>query len=400
MPSSSRHRKAGACWSTAGRTLIVSSSRSTRGVPPWDRRIDLVILTHPHEDHVGGLPLLLERYRVGRLFEPGMTGPGPAYAALETALALRGMHSAPLSTGDRFDLDGVSFRVLWPDQGSVPRAPPDTGTGINNVSIVLLGSVGSQHFLLTGDIEEEVDPVLVARGLPHVDVLKVAHHGSRTATTDALLNAIDPTVGRDLGRGEEQLRAPRAGDPRPARAHGVATYRTDLDGTLDVALDGHSISVRTGRTRAPGERGPGAGRRARPDLGGRCLVGRRRPDRRGRAPGRSSDTGTRRGSGGGHVSSDRCPFPGAPPPPLSSCRSSHRPGTFATCGQWRRLPPGSRSARPPRAIPSTGRSWSPRPSCTTSTRCSRRAIRSGRSPTAREARPGSRPAATPSSRPP
>jgi competence protein ComEC len=50
------------------------------------------------------------------------------------------------------------------------------------VSIVLLGSVGSQRFLLTGDIEEGVDPVLVARGLPHIDVLKVAHHGSRTAT--------------------------------------------------------------------------------------------------------------------------------------------------------------------------------------------------------------------------
>ena len=84
------------------RRLVALDAR----IPPWDRRIDLVILTHPHEDHVGGLPLLLERYRVGRLFEPGMTGPGPAYAAFEAALSLRGVHSAPLSTGDRFALDG------------------------------------------------------------------------------------------------------------------------------------------------------------------------------------------------------------------------------------------------------------------------------------------------------
>jgi competence protein ComEC len=237
------------------RLLVALDAR----IPPWDRRIDLVILTHPHEDHVGGLPLLLERYRVGRLFEPGMSGPGPAYAALETALSLRGVHSAPLSTGDRFALDGVSFRVLWPDPGSVPRAPPNTGTGINNVSIVLLGSVGSQHFLLTGDIEEGVDPVLVARGLPHVDVLKVAHHGSRTATTDALLSAIDPSVGLISVGAKNTFGHPAPETLARLVAHGVATYRTDLDGTLDVALDGHALSVRTGRTRPPASPARSAG---------------------------------------------------------------------------------------------------------------------------------------------
>ncbi len=237
------------------RLLVALDAR----IPPWDRRIDLVVLTHPHEDHAGGLPLLLERYRVGRLFEPGMTGPGPAYAALETALSLRGMHSTPLSTGDRFALDGVSFRVLWPDPGSVPRAPPDTGTGINNVSIVLLGAVGSQRFLLTGDIEEEVDPVLVARGLPHVDVLKVAHHGSRTATTDALLSAIDPAVALISVGARNTFGHPTPETLARLVAHGVATYRTDLDGTLDVTLDGHALSVRTGRTRTPATAAQSAG---------------------------------------------------------------------------------------------------------------------------------------------
>jgi len=229
------------------RLLVALDAR----IPPWDRRIDLVVLTHPHEDHVGGLPLLIERYRVGRLLEPGMTGPGPGYAALETALARRGMRSGLLSTGDRFALDDVSFRVLWPDPGTVPRAPPDTGTGINNVSIVLLGTFGGQRFLLTGDAEEGIDPILVARGLPHVDVLKVAHHGSRTATTDALLNATRPAVAL-ISVGAKNT----FGHPAPATlarlaAHGVPTYRTDLDGTLDVALDGSVTSVHTEHSRAP-----------------------------------------------------------------------------------------------------------------------------------------------------
>ena len=56
-------------------------------IPPWDRRIDTLILTHPHEDHVAGLALLLDRYHVGRVFEPGMIGPGPGYAAWVARLA-------------------------------------------------------------------------------------------------------------------------------------------------------------------------------------------------------------------------------------------------------------------------------------------------------------------------
>ncbi len=161
------------------------------------------------------------------------------------------MHSELLSAGDRFALDDVSFRVLWPDRTAVPRAPPDTGTGINDVSIVLLGTFGAQRFLLTGDAEEGIDPVLVARGLPHVDVLKVAHHGSRTATSDALLGAISPAVAL-ISVGAKNT----FGHPAPATlarlaAHGVATYRTDLSGTLDVALDGRLLSVRVARGGAP-----------------------------------------------------------------------------------------------------------------------------------------------------
>ena len=150
-----------------------------RRIPPWDRRIDAVILSHPHEDHVAGLALLLERYRVGRVLEPGMRGPGPGYAAWLDRL---GRPNAPphlaIAAGDHLTVDEIAMRVLWPIRGQVPSEPPDAGSGINNVSVVLLGTIGERRFLLAGDVEQGIDPHLLAEGLPHLDFLKVAHHGS------------------------------------------------------------------------------------------------------------------------------------------------------------------------------------------------------------------------------
>lgn len=216
------------------RLLIALDAR----LPPWDRRIDLLVLTHPHEDHVAGLALLLSRYRVGRTFEPGMIGPGPGYRAWAAALERLRLRPGRLASGDRFGLDQIRFRVLWPDPGGVSREPADGGTGINNVSIVLLGEVGRQRFLLAGDIEEAIDPVLLARGLPRVDLLKVAHHGSRTSSTAAFLDAVRPRVAiASAGAGNPYGHPTKATLDRIA-ARDAQVLRTDRNGSVEVTLDG------------------------------------------------------------------------------------------------------------------------------------------------------------------
>ncbi len=220
-------------------------------VPPWDRRIDTLILTHPHEDHVAGMALLLDRYHVGRVFEPGMVGPGPGYAAWLARLSRTG---APvrggLAAGDRLQVDEISLRVLWPIRGQVPSKPPDGGTGINNVSVVLLGQVGPRRFLLMGDVEQAIDPQLLAEGLPHVDLLKVAHHGSKTATTQPFVETVRPRVAvASAGTGNPYGHPAKATMDRLAAA-GARVLRTDRDGTVVVGFEPSGMTVQTEGGRA------------------------------------------------------------------------------------------------------------------------------------------------------
>jgi competence protein ComEC len=215
-----------------------------RRLPPWDRRLDVVILTHPHEDHVAGLAMLLGRYRVGRVFEGGMRGPGPGYVAWAAALARVGApRRGTLVTGDRLAIDDLRLRVLWPDPGRVPRDPPDTGRGINDVSIVLLGEVDGRRILLTGDVEDDVDPVLAARGLPPIDFLKVAHHGSGTASTVAFLGVVRPALAVVSAGADNPYGHPAKSTLEHLGEAGARVFRTDTDGSVRVAFAAGRMSV-------------------------------------------------------------------------------------------------------------------------------------------------------------
>jgi competence protein ComEC len=228
-----------------------------RHVPPWDRRIDLVVLTHPHEDHVAGLAMLLARYRVAGIAENGMLGSGPGDAAFRERLATMGVTTGRLAAGDRLSFDGIRADVLWPIAREVPARSPSDGRRINDTSVVLDLRFGERRMLLTGDIEDDVDPRLLASGIGvderPLDVLKVAHHGSGTATSDAWLDALRPRVGMiSAGTGNPYGHpAPRTLERLEQR--GVRVLRTDLDGDLEVSTDGHDLRVATsgGRTAGP-----------------------------------------------------------------------------------------------------------------------------------------------------
>lgn len=213
-------------------------------IPSWDRQLDLLVLTHPHEDHAGGMPLLLQRYRVGTVAETGMLGNGPADHQLRRDLMSLGVVTLKLAGGDHVQLDGASASVLWPRAGTVPLHPQNSGSAVNDVSIVVDIRFGSRRFLLMGDVEQEIDPELLwagigaKRGQPRADLLKVAHHGSRTASTDPFLQAVQPRVAFVSAGTGNPYGHPAAGTLQRLRDSGAQVLRTDLDGTLTASTDG------------------------------------------------------------------------------------------------------------------------------------------------------------------
>ncbi|OHA83636.1 MAG: hypothetical protein A2481_04135 [Candidatus Yonathbacteria bacterium RIFOXYC2_FULL_47_9] len=157
-------------------------------MPFYDRSLDLVLATHPDQDHVGGLPAVFGRMKVdGVVTTENISGTG-AYAAFEEAIKNERAYRVLARMGERIVLDeGVVLEVLFPDRNS-------RGWETNMSSIVARLSYGDNSFLLTGDSPQAIEKYLVSKkgGTLHSTVLKLGHHGSRTSSSPTFLSAVSP----------------------------------------------------------------------------------------------------------------------------------------------------------------------------------------------------------------
>ncbi len=161
-------------------------------MPFWDRSLDLVVLTHPHEDHVNGLLEVLRRYKVDRVLERHVEYDSPAYAAWQRLIAQEGASIVQAQQGQIVALKGgVTIEVLWPQE----RLLKSTDSDANNSSVVLRLTYGDISFLLTGDIHERAERLIRSSG-QNLDstVLKVAHQGSKTSSSSEFLEAVEPVA--------------------------------------------------------------------------------------------------------------------------------------------------------------------------------------------------------------
>jgi competence protein ComEC len=213
------------------------------------RRLDVVVLTHPHEDHAGGLPAVFRALPVGMWLDSGQAHAAPGYTgALRLARARRiPFHVA--RAGERVEVEpGVALEIL------APSPPPFAGTrdDLNNNSVVFRLVYGRASFLFCGVAAWEAEERLLRSGVDlRADVLKAGHHGSASSSSADFLAAVRPRLAViSCGRHN------RYGHPADAtlarlRAAGATVYRTDMDGGITMTTRGDGISVETSRWVVP-----------------------------------------------------------------------------------------------------------------------------------------------------
>ena len=210
-------------------------------MPFYDRTIDLTINTHPDADHLAGLLSVLEKYKVLTIAETGMVCETSLCAEWKNLKAGEGADLFNLILGQEISIgDDARFLVLHPFEDEAGK----TFSKRNNGGIVLKLVFGAQSVLLTGDIEKQIENKLVlARVNIDSDFLKIAHHGSKTSSTEKFIEKVSPLtafieVGRNNKYGhptEEVLK--RLADFK------IPYYRTDIDGTVELVLDGQSYKI-------------------------------------------------------------------------------------------------------------------------------------------------------------
>lgn len=201
-----------------------------QALPFFNRRIELLIITHPNTDHLAALPHVIKHYNVRAVLIPPIPSTLPIYGEILAMVARN--NSRILSTSPGIDInlgDGVVLDVLWP----TPSLRGERLRNTNNASVVLRAVYGNNSVLLTGDIEEEAETAILASGADiHATMLKVAHHGSATSTSTGFLLASAPRTAIISAGKNNRYKHPHPSVVDRLLRHGIAIATTAEMGTI------------------------------------------------------------------------------------------------------------------------------------------------------------------------
>lgn len=201
------------------------------------KTLEYLVLTHPHEDHIGGADKVLEKFKVKTLLSPDVGADTEAFRNLLAAIEKSDCADIQPPVGREYTFfEDCTFTVL---------GPADTDETLNNCSLVLRLTYKDTAFLFMGDAEKEEETAILSRFKDDLsaDVLKVGHHGSSTASSDSFLDAAKPSVAViSCGKGNDYGH-PHQSTLRRLKDRNVKICRTDLSGTVKIVSDGEKIYV-------------------------------------------------------------------------------------------------------------------------------------------------------------
>ena len=211
-------------------------------MPFWDRSIDLVIATHADADHITGLVPVLEHYDVEAVIWNGVEADTKVFEAWNEAVALE---QADVTVGRccmRFTLSDIAFFEILHPTASTGTVPVDARSSQNDFSIVIRFVYGDDSFLFTGDIERRAEYEVVSQNL-HLesDVLKIAHHGSKTSSSEVFLEGVNPQVAVISSGRSNPYGHPHEAILQRLEDYGIHIRRTDLEGDILVLSNGNSF---------------------------------------------------------------------------------------------------------------------------------------------------------------
>ena len=203
-------------------------------------KIDYMVNTHSHSDHIGGLIEALKIFKVENVWMCPYNEPGEDYREFLALISSAGIEPLLAVRDNKFTIDGVDITILNPPAGKYLRALG----GPNGASIVMKLQFGNKSVLLAGDIFQTYENELVDiyDNFLDCDVLKCAHHGSAASGSEKFLTAVSPDIAV-VSTGESEYGYPAEETLTRIRNLSISLYRTDINGTIRVITDGETINV-------------------------------------------------------------------------------------------------------------------------------------------------------------
>jgi competence protein ComEC len=227
-----------------------------RYLPFYDRSIDLVMMSHPEHDHIGGLIAVVQRFKIKNMVASAVGNDSEVYRLLENEVTKKNIPVRHLYTGESFRLDNIRFQVLWPERewlvhnsSTVQQNLSSSSNtqvlglttarrGLNDFSYNIHLQWGSFDALFTGDADSRVQPEMQTRlDFPDVEVLKFPHHGSKYGATDEFLAETKPELAV-ISVGKNPWGHPTTETLDQLANKAIKVLRTDIDGNIEVISDG------------------------------------------------------------------------------------------------------------------------------------------------------------------